>query len=555
MGVENPRLPSQRRYATRIETCDENSRLPIPTRSIPVRKSNRVATILLAASFGLLGFAARAAAEVALPAVISSHMVLQREIAAPIWGTAAPGERVTVKFRDQQKRAEAAADGKWLVKLDPLKAGGPDTLTVSGSNTLTLTDVLVGEVWLGSGQSNMEMAVNSYIKGDDLRIKRVAQTFPRVRLIRAGEPGWCEAIPASNGRTSALLFSFGVALHEELDVPVGLMVAAVGATPSGFWLSEEAFQCDAACKEQIAKLARRNTPETRQKAYERALARWEKDVASAKEKGAKQLPGKPEMPRKPGQCGGKLGHLYEAKVRPLQPFAIRGVLWDQGESGTDIEGVDQFTLMGALIRGWRSDWRQGDFPFIYIQKPSGGGCAWDPADSVTAMSDKFAPLPENAAGDAPQYVDEYVRIMQYPNTAMAISSDLGSGLHPVNKSGYGARAARVAMAVVYGKKIEYYGPVYKAHQVEGDKIRIALSHVGQGLAFCHGEKLQGFAVAGGDNRFFWADAAIDGDTVVVSSPKVAKPVAVRYGLSYTHPWANLFNKDGLPAVPFHTDAW
>ena len=173
---------------------------------------------------------------------------------------------------------------------------------------------------------------------------------------------------------------------------------------------------------------------------------------------------------------------------------------------------------------------------------------------MTNQAGPFAALPPAVPTDG-LFRETHVRIMRYPNTAMAISSDLGGMTHPVNKSGYGARAARVALGMVYGKGVEYYGPLYASHKVEGNKVRVAYTHVGKGLAFRHGDKLQGFAVAGEDRRFVWADAVIDGDTVIVSSDKVEKPAAVRYGWAANLPWANLFNKDGLPAVSFRTDSW
>ena len=517
--------------------------------------------LLLIALTSLVIPTREATAKIKLPPVLSSHMVLQREMPVPIWGTAAPGEKITVSFRDQEKSATADAQGKWLVKLDPLTAGGPDPLKIAGADTATLEDVLVGEVWVGSGQSNMDIDVKSFTKGDEVLEKMAAQTYPRLRLIRAGNPGWLEATPKNISNTSAMLFSFGLPLYKELDVPVGLVVGAVCGTPSGYWLSEEAFQGDVACKEVIAKFAKTYSFEQAQKSYEQALAKWEKDVATAKQKGEKRLPGKPNPPEKPGECRGKVGDLYEARIRPFMPFAIRGVLWDQGEGGageggTAICGVDQYTLMGALIRGWRKEWGQGDFPFIYVQKSSGGGCAWDPADPVTCRAEKFAPQPAKVPSPSEGLGREtYIRIMQYPNTAMVTASDLGSGTHPVNKSGYGLRAARVALGMVYGRKLEIYGPLYQSCEVEGNKIRLKFTHVGQGLAARHADKLQGFTIAGNDNAFYWADAAIDGDTVVVSSGKVAKPAAVRYAWSYMHPWANLFNKDGLPALTFRTDSW
>ena len=513
----------------------------------------------LAVSLVFFCLAAAAAADVKLPPVISSHAVLQREMEVPIWGMAEPGEKVTVKFCDQEKSAVADAQGKWLIKLDPLKAGGPFTLCVIGKNTLTLDDVLVGEVWVGSGQSNMAAGyfpLAGYVKNDEVLAKLAAANHPKLRLKKSGAQGWQEATPQNNGGFSAMLFAFGAPLQQELDVPVGLMLGAVDGTPSGYLLSQEAYKSDAACKEVAKKPAVAVLVEQARKNYEQALANWEKEVAAAKQKGEKGLPRKPAPPPKPGESWGTIGKHYEAHIRPFIPYGIRGVLWDQGESGTAIQGVDQYTLMGALIRGWRKDWGQGDFPFIYVQKPSGGGCAWDPADPVTSRAEKFAPLPSKVPGlNDGDYRETHIRIMQYSNTAMATSSDLGPGVHPVGKSGYGARAARVALGMVYGKKLEIYGPLYQSHQVEGNKVRVRFTHVGQGLAARHGEKLQGFTVAGADKVFHWADAAIDGDTVVVSSPAVKEPVAVRYAWADTHPWANLFNKDGLPALSFRSDSW
>jgi sialate O-acetylesterase len=328
------------------------------------------------------------------------------------------------------------------------------------------------------------------------------------------------------------------------------LVGALGGTASGEWISQEALAADSACQ---AAIAAASTPEVL-KDYEQRLAQWEKDVRPAKAKGEKK--GNPQ-PVKPGKCERGIGHLYNAHIRPLQPYGIRGVLWDQGESGVLIGGIDQYTLMGALIRGWRKDWAQGDFPFIYVQKPSGGGCAWTPADKVKAKSYEVK-LPAKAPGsgdDLRSPIEENIRMIRYPNTAMVISSDLAGALHPANKSAYGRRATTVALATVYGRKIEYYGPVYASHIVEDGKMRIKFTHVGQGLAFQQSNKLKGFALAGEDKVFQWADAIIDGDTVVVSSKAVPKPVAVRYAWSAKRAWANLFNKDGLPAVPFRTDSW
>ena len=313
--------------------------------------------------------------------------------------------------------------------------------------------------------------------------------------------------------------------------------------------------------------------------YEAARAQWEKSAAAthpgaAATTRAATPPDKPTTktrqplhsgpipPVHPGEMesplvyGYKFGDLYDLIVRPVIPYAIRGVLWDQGEGGTGVLGVEQYPLMGALIHNWRQDWGQGDFPFIYFQKPSGGGCAWDLENPVTQRADKFAEIPRTAQLPGGLNRENYIRIMQYPNTAMVIASDLEAGVHPANKTGYATRACRVAMGMVYGSKIDYYGPIYQSHKIEGNAIRITFTHVGKGLGFCHGDKVQGFAIAGDDKKFIWADAVIDGAAAVVSSPKIPHPAAVRYAWGNNSiGFANLFNKDGLPALAFRTDAW
>ena len=520
--------------------------------------SRRKLTLCVVVCIALAGLASVARADVKLPPAFSDHMVLQRAMRVPVWGTAAAGEKVAVALCGQKQAATADKDGAWRVTLDPLAAGGPHELVVSGTNTVTIKDVLIGEVWVGSGQSNMAGGAGGYAKRDAVLAAAIAAgPYPKLRLLRGrGNAGWQEATSKNAGAFSALLFAFGLPLHRELDVPVGLILGAVGGTPSGRWLTKEALLADPACQEAIKQYVAARPFEKIQQAHEVAMARWQK-AADAAKKAGKRAPRQPRPIQKPGDFSTrKLGDLYDAHIRPVVGYGIRGVLWDQGESGTAVQECDQFVVMGALISSWRKAWGQGDFPFLYIQKPSGGGCAWDPADPITKFADKFAPLPPNPAkaGNG-LYRALHIRIMGHPKTAMASASDLGSGVHPLCKSGYGARAARVALGMVYGRKVEIYGPIYASHKVEGGKIRIAFTHVGQGLAFKNGDTLQGFAIAGADKAFHWADAAIDGDTVVVSSDKVAAPVAVRYAWSQRHPWANLFNKDGLPALAFRTDKW
>jgi len=509
-----------------------------------------------------------AQADVKLPPFFSDHMVLQREGKAPLWGTAAAGEKVTVRFRDQEQTTTADDQGAWRVELKGLKAGGPDELTVSGKNSIKLADVLVGEVWVGSGQSNMAGTVGGYAKNDPELAKLAATAYPQIRGCGANS-AWAVSSPATNGRYSALLFSMAVRLHEELDVPVGMMLGAVGGTPSGAWLSPEAFAADQPSQALLAEYEKTYAAQLK-KFEEVDLPRWKQGAEKAKAAG-KDVGREPAAPSKPGTVNGRaIGYLYAAHIKPFVGYGVRGVLWDQGEARTAVGGVDQYTMMNALIRGWRKEWNVGEFPFIYVQKPSGGGCAWEapspvaaapatgaaPANPLPAVIQSFTALPKAVPSTQEGlYVEDYLKMMKIPNAAMVISTDLGPGIHPIIKSGYGARAAKVALGVAYEKPVEYYGPVYESHKVEGSSVRVKYSHAGKGLVIRHGDKLQGFAIAGEDKVFHWADAKIDGDSVVVSSPAVTKPVAVRYAWGNNRTWANLFNNDKFPAVTFRTDTW
>jgi sialate O-acetylesterase len=494
-------------------------------------------------------------AAVGIHGSFGSHMVLQRDKPVPVWGSATPGEEVTVEFAGQKKSVKADVKGKWKITLDPLAASKkPQAMIVKGATgaPIQFDDVLVGEVWLGLGASNMmfsyeQQALDSKSRGekDDVLAAIVAVDHPLIRFRRG--KGWAPAMPEQNKDSSALMLPFAVSLQKELDIPVGLIVSGMGSTTYG--ASKDAFEADPAYREALAR-ARERFDEAKWKAdLDKSLKTWEEACRKARAEG-KPEPGKPREPLRPGD--GNFGGFHNDVI-------IRGIVWDQGEGGTGIEGIDQPVALGALVRHWRKEWGQGDFPCLYIQKPAGGGCAWDPKDPVTRFASPFAPLPKtipvNALGTYNKDREEYHRIRENPGFFMVTSSDLGGHTHPTCKSGYGARAARVALGGVYGRKIEIYGPVYKSHTVEGSKVRVQFTHVGQGLAFRHGDKLQGFALAGADKELHWADAEIDGDTVVVSSPKVAAPEVVRYAWSGYPAWANLFNKDGLPALSFRTDNW
>ena len=477
--------------------------------------------IACAVVLGLLSGLQDACAKLTVGKMFSDNMVLQREMPVPVWGTADAGDKVTVEFAGQKKVATADADGKWSVKLDALKTSDkPAEMKVSTSSSddaVTFANVLVGEVWIGSGQSNMAGGTGGYARNDEVLASMAkGGPYPTLRLY---QNGWKVADETTANRFSALHFAFGRSLHEKLGVPVGLMVGAAGGTPSGRWLSEEMAKADPAL------------------------------VKMLKEKGGYDL-----LAKEPAERKFRIGDLYMRFIEPMRPYAIRGVLWDQGESKTQLPGVDQITTMNALIRDWRKAWGQGDFPFLHVQKPSGEGCAWDPKDPMNLRAVPFAKLPNhhNNRPNSMKYELDHIKMGTLKNAPLVTASDLAPGIHPQTKSSYGKRACQVALGAVYGQDVAICGPVYKSHKIEGKTIRVEFDHVGKGLAWRHGENLQGFEIAGEDGKLVWADAKIDGNSVIVSSPDVEKPVTVQYAFSRRHSFANLFNKDGLPALMFTT---
>lgn len=514
-----------------------------------------------------LGFV-EARAAVALSEMFGSHMVLQREMPVPVWGTADPAEKITVTFREQKKTTVADAQGKWRVKLDPFALGEPATLTVAGTNTLTLTDVLVGEVWVGSGQSNIDSPVTMYVAQDPVLKAASGENHPQLRLFHLPRKnGWKEARPDDKAsyaeqtvpRFSAQLFYFGVMLQRELGVPVGVIQAAKGGMASAVFISQEGFNADTDIQAAVTKWDQANPLDVQQKRYDAALAKWKTDLeaalaaAPADAASTAAIRKKYPEPKPPARAAdAKTGAQFELIVRPMISYAIRGVLWDQGESYSGLQhGIGQTLVMPALIRSWRKDWGQGDFPWIYVQKQNGGGCALNPEDPVNLGAKAFEALPKEPPARGYQSAEGYSSTNP-ANTWLSITTDLVPGVHPINKSGYATRASRVALGAVYGRPLEYYGPVFASFKVEGGKVRIFYTHVGKGLTVPANQKLQGFAIAGADKKFQWADAVIDGDTVVLSSPAVPAPVAARY---WPFAWANLFNRDGLPAGGFQTDDW
>jgi sialate O-acetylesterase len=479
-------------------------------------------------------------ADVRLPAIFSDHLVLQRELAVPVWGWADPGERVTVEFGGQRHSAQAAADGRWSVQLGKLSAGEPATLTIRGQNTIEIKDVLVGEVWLGSGQSNMAMAVS---RAQDFEQEKAAANFPRIRMFKeesgaadaaqtVGKGRWLVCSPETVGGFSATLFFFGREVHRDLGLPVGLINSSVGGTPIESWIAPEVQRAAPELQEFFAAIRQEQTEassETAKARYARELAQWE---AAAKEARAKKQKA-PKRPQDPAVAArrGNIGGLFNGKIAPLIPYAFRGALWYQGEANsTPAKAPFYEAQLRLLVTDWRARWGR-EFPFAWAQLPNFTGAGRDWPTVRAAMRQALA----------------------LPNTGMGINIDIGEehDIHPKNKQEVGRRLALWALGTVYGRPVPATsGPLPAGHDVRGGEIVVRFRHANGGLV-ARGGALEGFAVAGADRQWRPAQARIEGDTVVISSPEVAAPVAARYAWE-NFPRCNLYNGAGLPASPFQT---
>jgi sialate O-acetylesterase len=479
----------------------------------------------------LFTLAVTASADVKLPAVISDGMVLQQGIAVPLWGAADEGESITVEMQGQ-KVSTTAKDGKWMLKLQPLKAGGPFTLSITGKNKIEFKNVLVGEVWVCGGQSNMQWAVKQTNEAE----KSIAEAvYPQIRLftvprLETDKPvteiksGWFECSPDTIPDFSAVGYFFGRELHLARKVPVGLIDNAVGGSPAESWMNAEALQADAEYKSFLA-------------AYPGRLEQWQAQMekhkaaveqAKADGKRPPNPPGKPWMP----------AGLYNGMVTPIAPYAIKGAIWYQGEANAT-RAYQYRRLFPDLIRNWRATWGQGDFPFLFVQL-----AAFGPNGKTLGDSD-WAELREA----------QTMTLKAAPNTGQALAIDYGTydDIHPKNKLPVGQRLALAARAVAYGEKLVHAGPTYQAVKFDGNQAVLSFANVGKGLEARDGA-LKGFLIAGADKVFHAATAEIKGKRVVVTSANVSQPVAVRYAWA-KYPEVNFYNKEGLPAVPFRTDDW
>ncbi len=493
--------------------------------------------------------AAIAAAVVKLPALISDNMILQQGRHAAIWGTADAGEQVTVTLGEQKQTTTADSAGNWKVELALLAKGGPFEMTVAGKNTVTVHNVLVGEVWVCSGQSNMEFAVWNHgvfggAKNAEQEVAKANYPLLRLFIVKkavAGKPQsdvqgqWVVASPQTVGSFSAVGYFFGRDLYQAMKFPVGLIDTSWGGTEAEAWTSEEALQADPELKIQADSWQQRiaDFPHALE-LYEQKLGEWEKSAEEVEASGKVALPF-PDAPKDPRSYSWRDGGLWNGMVAPLTPFAIAGVIWYQGESNAD-HGYQYRKVFSTMIQQWRTSWGEGDFPFLFVQLASfiAGGQGSDTWPVLRESQEKALALPK---------------------TGMAVAIDIGESydVHPKNKQEVGRRLALAAEGVAYGRHVEYRGPTFKSVRGDKETLRVQFAHLAGGL-LVRGPRLVGFEVAGQDQQFFPAEAKIVGSEVVLSSSRVSRPVAARYAWA-NDPTCNLYNKVGLPAPPFRSDAW
>lgn len=487
-------------------------------------------------------------AELKLPAIIGDHMVLQQKLANPIWGWDTPGTTVTVSFAGQTRTAEAGADGKWTVKLDPVPANAtPQVLTISGTSKRELQDVLVGEVWMCSGQSNMGFTLAGDWNGD---LEAAASKLPNLRLIKVPQVGtqqlqndfkgeWKLSTPESATGFSAVGFFFGRYIHQIVGVPVGLIDNAWGGSAAEAWIRRESLEKDPRFEALMRRTTQQETYLASDKAksdYEAQSSRWREAAEKAKT-AQKAAPRRPISPQQWLSGNARPGNIFGGVLHPTLGYGLKGVIWYQGESnaGRAAEYADLFPF---LIEQWRKEWNQGDFPFYWVQ-----------------LADYRAEKPEPGDSDWAELREAQTKTLKLPNTGQAVIIDLGEGkdIHPKNKRDVGARLARWALARDYGLSLPYRSPEFKSMNVSGNKITLRFDCFGSSLRTFDVEEAVGFAVCGQDKAWHWAKGRLRGaDQVDLSCPEVEKPVAVRYAWA-DNPVCNVFSKEGLPVTPFRTD--
>ena len=496
-----------------------------------------------------------ALADVRLPAIVSDNMVLLQDSKANVWGWADAGESVSVKLGEATAAAKADEKGRWSVKLKGLKPGVAGDMTVAGKNTLTVKNVAVGEVWLASGQSNMEWVVKNAKNAEQ---EVAACNFPGIRVFTVAKKGsatplddvtgkWDIATPETAPAFSAVGYFFIRDLHAKLKVPVGLIHSSWGGTPVETWIPASGMNSNPTFAEHWKK---KQAEYPQAKATFDELMKAHKEATEKAKTEGKPAPKAPRAPDGPDALFAAPMGLFNGMIAPLAPYTIRGALWYQGESNAGLTNRGNMDLYGQLfatmILSWRFEFAraqniprdESEFSFLFVQLANYFPKREEPSDSYWA-----------------QIREAQLGTLEIPRTEMAVAIDIGEAndIHPKNKQEVGRRLALAALAATYFEETEYSGPIYGGMQMEEGKIRLNLSHA-EGLKAADGGAIKGFAIAGEDKKFYWADVALEGDHVVVSSPKVPKPIAVRYGWA-DNPDGNLLNAAGLPASPFRTDKW
>lgn len=503
---------------------------------------------------GLLFLAPAATlADVRLPKIFSDHMVLLQGSEIPVWGWAGPGEEVTVSVHTtgsestpalQTQKTTALADGSWRINLAPIERTAPLMLQIRANNHITIEDVVLGEVWLGSGQSNMAMTVNRSLNFEGEKPKAA---LPDLRMFRE-ESGpsdvpqkdskgqWIVCSPDTVGNFSATLYFFGREIHQTLQTPVGLINASVGGTPIESWIASDAQEANAELKPFFEVLSNDKSlivTEAALQNYQKELAQWKEDVKKARAQKEK-IPRAPRNPAGAMERRGGIGGLFNGKIAPLIPFAIRGALWYQGEANsTPVKAPFYEAQLRLLINDWRGRWGK-EFPFAWAQLPNFGG----------------------AGRDWPAVREAMLNTLALPKTGMGINIDIGDlkNIHPQNKQEVGRRLSLWALGTVYNVPVPATsGPLPIGHQIQGEEIVLKFSHTNGGLT-AKGGVLRGFTIAGEDKQWRPANARIDGENVIISSPEVKEPAAARYAWANS-PECTLYNAAGLPASPFRTDTW
>jgi sialate O-acetylesterase len=474
-------------------------------------------------------------AGVTLPALLADHMVVQRGLPVHVWGMATPHEAVSATFRGETKSTTADDDGRWSVFLSPGEAGGPFPLIVKATNAITLNDILVGDVWVASGQSNMEFPMTGLVNAPT---EIAAAQYPRIRIFRVdhkpadyplenvSSKGWAACAPETVADSSAAAYFFARSVQQKLGVPMGLIETYWGGTPAESWTSLHALSADASLMPVFA--ARAKTVD-KQSAIVLQTQREEREFQEATAQAKAEGKLLPEWHWHPDFAAWAPAALYNGMIAPLTPFAIRGVIWYQGEANSGQERAYLYArLFQTMIRDWRSAWGEGDFPFLYVQIAN-----WNTGPEA------LWPVVRDAQRQA----------IALKNTGMAVTIDIGDpdDIHPKNKQDVGLRLALAARAITYGEKVEWSGPLYRQVTSEEHALRVWFDHA-DGL-MAKGGVLTGFEVAGEDGKYSLADGRIEGSSVVVSSAAVPIPISVRYGWA-ANPNCNLFNKEGLPASPF-----